>query len=93
MSFLPRKHCITCRCAEPLSALPPIAPWPDYEGKPIQHGDRLRHPDGMTFVAVRINDQPTESDAWRCMYDGPELSVMTSRLCLQIGDKGQAVVI
>ena len=72
-----------------------VAPWPDFAGKPIRHGDRLRHPDGSTFVAFRLNGHEHESDAWRCVYDAlwVDSSMVTSRLCLQIGDKGQAVVI
>lgn len=70
-----------------------VAPWPDYAGKPIRHGDRLQHPDGTTFVTIRINGQDDEFNAWRCVYDGADILVTTSRLCLQIGDKGQAVVV
>lgn len=62
------------------------APWPDHLGQPIHHGDRLSHPNGHEFTAVRLNGHAQETDAWRAIYD--DCSV--SRLCLQIGDKGQA---
>lgn len=66
-----------------------LCPWPDYIGTPIRHGDRLSHPDGTEFVAVYLNGYDTAEDSWRAVYDaGP-----VSRLCLQIGDKGQAVLI
>ena len=77
--------------ARPVSE-PALAPWPDFAGQPIKHGARLRHPaDGTEFVAVRLKGFADEGDAWRCIYDHDPQSV--SRLCLQIGDKGQAVVI
>lgn len=65
-----------------------VAPWADFKGGPIRHGDRLSHPDGTTFVALRLNGFDAETDAWRAVYDHDPQTV--SRLCLQIGDKGQA---
>jgi hypothetical protein len=66
-----------------------VAPWPDFLGQPIHHGARLLHPfDGSEFVAVRLNGHTDEGDAWRAVYDDGTVS----RLCLQIGDKGQAVL-
>jgi hypothetical protein len=66
-----------------------VAPWPDFLGQSIQHGARLLHPqDGNEFVAVRLHGHADESDAWRAVYDDGTVS----RLCLQIGDKGQAVL-
>jgi len=73
---------------------PALAPWPDAAGNPIYHGDRLRHPaDGLEFVAVKlpIGDEP--SDMWRAVYVLKGDLVTVSRLCLQIGEKGQAVVV
>jgi hypothetical protein len=64
----------------------PVAPWPDYLGQPIHHGARLSHPDGTGFVAVRLMGHDSDGDAWRAVYDDASVS----RLCLQIGDKGQA---
>lgn len=67
-----------------------VAPWSDFIGQPIHHGDRLTHQDGTEFVAIRLNGFQEESDAWRAVYDNAPQSV--SRLCLQIGDKGRAVL-
>lgn len=67
----------------------PKAPWPDYLGQPIHHGDRLIHPTGQCFTAIRLHGYEHESDAWRAVYDDAS---PPSRLVLQIGDKGQAVL-
>lgn len=66
-----------------------IAPWPDFLGRPIHHGDRMEHTYGQGFVAVRLEGHADEGDAWRAIYD----DATVSRLCLQIGDKGQARVV
>lgn len=66
-----------------------IAPWPDFLGQPIHHGDRLQHTYGQGFIAVRLEGHAEEGDAWRAIYD----DATVSRLCLQIGDKGQARVV
>lgn len=65
------------------------APWPDFAGNPIHHGDTLAHPaDTCRFIAVCLPDNPEPTEAWRAVYsDGT-----VSRLCLQIGDKGRATV-
>jgi hypothetical protein len=60
------------------------APWKDYEGKDIFDGNIIRHPDGTEGVVKLIGVQ-----TWRVDYGGGKLS----RLSLQIGNKGQAVVI
>lgn len=65
-----------------------IAPWQDYEGKFIQAGDTIRHPDGDEGVVV-LTDDIDAGDRWRVDYGNGPLS----RLCLQIGPKGQAVVV
>jgi len=70
-----------------------VAPWTDHLEQPIRHGDILVHPqDGVEFVAVRMPmAHLTDEDAWRAIYyDGQNVSV--SRLVLQIGDKGRAVL-
>ena len=73
----------------PADQAPDAAPWPDFLGQAIHHGDRLLHPqDGAEFVAVRLNGHSDAGDAWRAVYDNGTVS----RLCLQIGDKGQAVL-
>ena len=64
------------------------APWPDFKGQPITAGDHITHPDGDCGVVVFCPQFSTPSDQWWVDYgDGNML-----RLCLQIGDKGQAVV-
>lgn len=71
---------------------PDLCPWPDFAGNPIRHGARMWHPiSGQTFTAVRLLEYPDPGDAWRAIYDDDPQSV--SRLGLQIGDKGQAVVV
>lgn len=73
---------------------PALAPWPDAAGNPIYHGDRLRHPaDGLEFVAVKLPVGEEPSDMWRAVYVLQGDLITVSRLCLQIGDKGQAVVV
>ena len=67
-----------------------VAPWPDFLNQTIHHGDLLTHPDGTEFVAIRLpGSRHPPGDAWRAVYDeGP-----ISRLVLQIGDKGRAVLV
>jgi hypothetical protein len=67
----------------------PVAPWPDFSGQPIHHGDRLTHPDGTEFTAVWLKGHEYDGDAWRAVYD----DATVSRLGLQIGDKGQASLV
>lgn len=69
-----------------------LSPWPDFAGNPIRHGARMWHPiSGQTFTAVRLSGYSDPGDAWRAIYDDEPQSV--SRLVLQIGDKGQAVIV
>jgi hypothetical protein len=66
-----------------------IAPWPDYAGNTISPGDLIRHPDGLTGVVLFAPHMTEPSDQWLVDYGvGPD-----SRLSLQIGDKGRAVVV
>ena len=67
---------------------PEKAPWSDFAEKPIHEGDTIRHPDGDTGVVVKI-EFASLSDAWRVDYGDDYLS----RLGLQIGERGQAVVV
>lgn len=64
------------------------APWKDYSGSVIREGDRIVHPSGESGVVILMPDEENDSDKWRVDYG--EISL--SRLCLQIGDKGMAVV-
>lgn len=67
------------------------APWPDFAGQPIHHGDEIAHPfsgeRGTVIYCPDVNST-LEADRWRVIYENANFS----RLCLQIGDKGQAVV-
>lgn len=66
------------------------APWKDFKGADIHEGDVIAHPDGTRGTVVFLPDYSDAGDQWRVNYDeGPPLS----RLCLQIGEKGQAVVV
>lgn len=65
------------------------APWPDYAGAEICEGDTIQHPSGERGVVVFLTDEGEPSDQWRVDYGNQSLS----RLCLQIGWKGQAVVV
>lgn len=65
------------------------APWPDFAGAPIHEGDTIRHPSGEHGVVVFLPHEECHDDQWRIDYGTGDLS----RLRLQIGDKGQAVVI
>lgn len=65
------------------------APWPDYRGAEIFEGDTIIHPTGETGKVVFLDKEKEPSDQWRVDYRTGDLS----RLCLQIGDKGQAYVL
>ena len=65
------------------------APWVDFAGNRIFEGDAIGHLAGECGVVKFLAEFADPSDQWRVDYgDG-----VLSRLCLQIGDKGQAVVI
>jgi hypothetical protein len=65
------------------------APWKDFSGGDIYEGDVIAHPTGERGKVIFYQNVEPE-DAWRVDYkDGGPVS----RLCLQIGDKGQAVVV
>lgn len=65
------------------------APWPDFNDQDIYESDTIRHPSGETGKVVFLATEKEASDQWRVEYDADGLS----RLCLQIGDKGRAVVV
>jgi hypothetical protein len=63
------------------------APWTDFAGNDIHVGDTIEHPSGERGkVVFLLLEHP--SDQWRVDY-GTELL----RLCLQVGDRGRAVVV
>lgn len=66
------------------------APWKDFSGADIHEGDRIAHPAGERGTVVFLQEYPDAHDRWRVDYhDGGPFS----RLSLQVGDKGQAVVV
>lgn len=65
------------------------APWLDFAGNEIHEGDVIQHPDGMTGTVAFQASEKEAGDQWRVDYREGGLS----RLCIQIGDKGRAVVI
>lgn len=65
-----------------------VAPWPDCNGTPIREGDVLCHPDGDRGTVVFLDTETHLDDQWRVRYEDDTLS----RLALQVGGKGQAVV-
>lgn len=71
----------------------PVAPWPDYAGNPIRHNDRIRHPDGTEGIVWHMDGHKDANDAWRVLYVQEGEIACLSRLNLQIGEKGQAVVV
>lgn len=70
-----------------------LAPWPDFAGNPIHEGDFIEHPASKERgrIVYLPSEGPEEVDRWRVRYDNDDLFL--SRLCLQIGDRGQAVVV
>lgn len=67
-----------------------VCEWPDYRGAPIREGDTLVHPSGETGKVLFYPNAKDKYDRWMVFYPGDGFS---SRLCLQIGDKGRAVVL
>ena len=65
------------------------APWKDFAGNDIHEGDTITHPSGESGKVVFVPDGEAPEDQWMIAYVG---SKYLSRLCLQIGDRGQAVV-
>ena len=64
------------------------APWRDYEGNEIFEGSVIRHPSMQRGTVFFKEDAIAPEDQWLVNYDTGK----NSRLCLQIGEKGQAVV-
>lgn len=65
-----------------------VAPWPDFAGNAIHEGDTIEHPNGDYGEVIFLDVGAAPADAWRVDYRQGTYS----RLSLQIGDKGQAVV-
>jgi hypothetical protein len=67
-----------------------IAPWPDYAGNVIHEGDTIVHPSGERGRVEFDDSYIHETGKWRVRYgDNP---AEAQALCLQIGDRGMAVV-
>lgn len=64
------------------------SPYLDFVDNEIYEGDTLIHPSGETGKVVFLENEPRPDDQWRVDYGTNDLS----RLCMQIGDKGQAIV-
>jgi len=64
------------------------APWPDFEGNDLHQRDWITHPDGETGKIVYDETGETLADKWLVDYYYPGQPY--SRLCLQVGAKGQA---
>jgi hypothetical protein len=63
-------------------------PFTDYCGNCIKEGDYIVHPNGDIGRVIVWADQTDPSDRWRVVY-GDEVS----RLSLQVGERGMAVVV
>lgn len=66
------------------------APWTDFEGSSIHEGDLIVHPSGESGLVCFLPNESDPVDQWRVSYAGQKGPL--SRLSLQIGDKGRAVV-
>jgi hypothetical protein len=66
-----------------------VAPWPDFFGNDIHDGDEIKHPSGETGKVILIPNEEDVHRQWRVDYGEGFLSALS----LQIGDKGQAVVV
>lgn len=62
-------------------------PWTDFAGNALYEGDMIQHPSGERGLIVFKEEYDNPPDQWRVEYGKDSIS----RLCLQIGDKGQAV--
>jgi hypothetical protein len=67
---------------------PVKAPWLDYHGNPIHDRDVIVHPDGNFGRVIFLKGRSEPGDQWVVDYGTGNLS----RLCLQIGNKGKALV-
>lgn len=66
------------------------APWPDYEGNQIYDGDIIQHPSGQAgVVEFDSGAGDDQADRWYVNYSNGS----RSRLSLQVGSRGRAVVV
>lgn len=67
-----------------------LCPWRDFAGGAIYEGDVIHHPhSGERGTVVFLREYTEPEDQWRVNYDVLPLS----RLCLQVGGRGQAIVV
>ena len=64
-----------------------LAPYKDFIGNNLHEGDKIIHPDGQYGTIVFKASEGGISSQWLVIYKGGP----PSRLCLQVGPKGQAV--
>lgn len=67
------------------------SPYTDFAGNAIREGDTIQHPSGESGRVVFMRGYSDPGDSWRVRYS-PGAGGL-SRLCLQIGSKGMAVVV
>lgn len=65
------------------------SPYSDYLNCQIFEGDIIQHPSGEKGTVVFEQRSESDSDNWLVQYEDG----IKSRLCLQVGDKGQAYVV
>jgi len=65
------------------------SPYKDFYNYEISEGDVIQHPSGEKGTVVFEQRTESDSDNWLVEYEDG----VKSRLCLQVGDKGQAYVI
>lgn len=65
------------------------SPYTDYLNCEIFEGDLIQHPSGEKGLVVFEGRSDNDSDNWLILYEDG----IKSRLCLQVGDKGQAYVV
>lgn len=65
------------------------SPYRDYYNHEIFEGDLIQHPSGEKGIVIFEERTESDSDNWLIKYEDG----IKSRLCLQVGDKGQAYAV
>lgn len=66
------------------------APWTDFANHSVFEGDIIEHPSGERGTVIFTEEKNERVDQWLVKYENDE---KLSRLCLQLGCKGQAIVV
>tara|TARA_R100000656_G_scaffold124957_2_gene104571 strand:- start:260 stop:469 length:210 start_codon:yes stop_codon:yes gene_type:complete len=66
------------------------SPYKDFNGNDIHEGDQIAHPSGQKGKVIFHPERHDDSDRWCIAYENCGFE---SRLCLQVGEAGRAVVI